>query len=209
VRDGALRSFWWLLERFCKDYKAMSKHRAAEELRRALVSLQRWVLQNMVIADSDLQSQVRLCELLTDCEAAATRAGIPLDEISGEPPAFGDRLRIPYTVGVTVADGKRVSAKVLQAGHAWSLRIRALVKVCDGVCNSDLEQVEQVKIKLPTNLSVVAALNAIEEFRARKPDERPNVSEICRKIAAKHGDNPESLRAQVNREMKKQKRRKS
>ena len=135
MRDGVLRSFWWLLQRFCKDYKAMSKHRAAEELRRALVLLQRWVLQNMVIADSDLQSQARLCELLTDCEAAAIRAGIPIDGISGELPAFGDRLRIPYTVGVTGADGKLVWAKVLQADHAWSLRIRALVKVCDGVCN--------------------------------------------------------------------------
>jgi len=97
--------------------------------------LQRWVLQNMVIADSDLQSQVRLCELLTDCEAAAIRAGVPLDGISGELPAFGDRLRIPYTVGLTAVDKKWVSAKVLQANHAWGLRIRALVKVCDAVCN--------------------------------------------------------------------------
>ncbi len=111
----------------------MSKHKAAGELRGALVSLQKWVLQNMIIPDNDLVSQTRLCALLTDCESAAMRAGIAIDGMSEDVPAFGDRLRIPYTVGLMSVAGKPVSAKVLQVGHAWSLRICALVKVCDSV----------------------------------------------------------------------------
>ena len=113
----------------------MSKQKAAGELRGALVSLHRWVLQNMVIPDSDVALQRQLCELLTDCESAAMRAGIAIERMSEDVPAFGDRLRIPYTVGVTAVAGKPVSAKVLQVGHAWSLRGRALVKVCDAVVN--------------------------------------------------------------------------
>lgn len=126
--------------------------KAAGELRGALVSLQKWVLQNMVIPDSDVALQRQLCELLTDCESAAMRAGIAVERMTEDVPAFGDRLRIPYTVGVTAVAGKRVSAKVLQVGHAWSLRVRALVKVCDSLMN-DVEHLEQPEILLPTNAS--------------------------------------------------------
>lgn len=175
----------------------MSKQKAAGELRGALVSLQKWVLQNMVIPDSDVALQRQLCELLTDCESAAMRAGIAIERMSEDVPAFGDRLRIPYTVGVTSVAGKQVSAKVLQVGHAWSLRGRALVKVCDSLMNDveHLEHLEQPKILLPTNESLAEALNAIQNCR----EERVNVSKICREIAVKRGDDPESLRVQVNR----------
>lgn len=172
----------------------MSKQKAAGELRGALVSLQKWVLQNMVIPDSDVALQRQLCELLTDCESAAMRAGIAIERMSEDVPAFGGRLRIPYTVGVTAVAGKPVSAKVLQVGHAWSLRVRALVKVCDSLMN-DVEHLEQPEILLPTNASLAEALNAIQNCR----EERVNVSKICREIATKRGDDPESLRVQVNR----------
>jgi hypothetical protein len=112
-----------------------AKQRAATEFRAAVVELQRWVMLHLIIPDGDLATQSQLFELLTSAEAAAMRAGILLDAHEPEKPAFGNRLRIPYHGGLTLVNRKWSGAKVLEAGHSWSVHLRALVKVAERVAS--------------------------------------------------------------------------
>jgi hypothetical protein len=112
-----------------------AKQRAATEFRAAVVELQRWVMLHLIIPDGDLATQSQLVELLSSAEAAAMRAGISLDAHEPEKPAFGDRLRIPYHGGLTLVNRKWSGAKVLEAGHSWSVHIRALVRVAERVAS--------------------------------------------------------------------------
>ena len=62
-----------------------------------------------------------------------------------------------------------------------------------------LEHLEQPKTLFPTNPDVAEVLNAVRQ----STDPRPNVSALCRKVAQKSGANPESLRVQYNRYVRK------
>lgn len=112
-----------------------AEQRAATEFRGAVVELQRWVMRHLVIADVDLAAQSHLCELLATAEAASMRAKIAVVAYEPDKPAFGQRLRIPYHDGLTLVNRKWAGAKVLEAGHGWSVYLRALVRVAERVAS--------------------------------------------------------------------------
>jgi|GEM_PF-3746674 len=111
------------------------KQKAAAEFRAELIALQRWAMEHLIIPDDDLRTQSQLGEQLSNAEAAAMRAGISVVPHEPEKPAFGDRLRIPYHAGLALVNRKWSGAKVLEAGHSWSVYLRALVRVAERVAS--------------------------------------------------------------------------
>ena len=96
------------------------------EFRAAVQRLQDWCNRNQVIPDDDLKAQAELSNLLAAVDAHIAELGLKVSQaVSG--PAFGNLLKVPYHTSWTVHKNQRVSCKVLDVGHEWSIGLRSLV----------------------------------------------------------------------------------